>query len=64
MILEVIIALFLAILLFAWYMGAFISMDIHEETFPGGTYIYLDYRDKLSNLHKTYMRIMKDENEF
>jgi hypothetical protein len=39
----IIIALGILLILFAVYMGLFNKLDITEQAFPGGYYIYYDY---------------------
>lgn len=64
MFLEIILTGILFILIFAWWLGIFSKIDISEKSFPGGMYMYLDYRDKIKNMSETFKRIRKDEELF
>ena len=43
-------ALLIAILGLAWWLGFFYKMEITESIFPGGTFVYLDWRGSIRDL--------------
>jgi len=48
--LSLLAAVLAALLALAWWLGFFLKMEISESIFPGGTFVYLDWRGPIRNL--------------
>lgn len=45
-----VLGVFVALLLFALYMGVFSKLKIEETDFPGGFYVYYDYQGHINSV--------------
>ena len=50
MIVYVVLGVFVAILIFATYMGMFSKLTVTEGQFPGGYFIYYDYQGHINSV--------------
>ena len=45
---------------FAWWLGVFQKIQVNKSVFPGGTYIYSDWRGPLRNIRQPFDKIQGD----
>jgi hypothetical protein len=62
--LYIILGIVAFIFLFLWWLGLFKKMVIEEKKFPGGIFVYKDYRDAMKYLPRAYDGISKDLYEY
>ena len=50
--LELILLVLVAMILFMWYMGGFHKVKVEKETFRGGHYFYKNYQLHIKDVEK------------
>ncbi len=55
--LSIIAGLIFGIFAFAWWLGVFSSMEINEEVFSGGTFVYIDWKDEIKNISEPFKKL-------
>lgn len=55
-----ILGIFVAFLIFSAYMGMFNKITIKQEQFPGGYFIYYDYRGHFNTMSQFHKNLQKE----
>jgi hypothetical protein len=58
--LEYFIGTIIIFFLFLWYMGLFYKVDINDDKFKGGIYVYKNFQSHLNDLTKIRKEMYKD----
>ena len=58
--LTVLLVIVVCLLAFAWWLGVFYKIEISEDQFPGGTYVYMDWKDDIKNINTPWIKINQD----
>ena len=45
---------------YVWWLGFFSTMEINEDVFPGGTFVYVDWKGEVKNIKEPFMKIAAD----
>ena len=55
--LTILAVILVGILVFAWWLGIFSKMEISEEIFQGGTFLYIDWKDEIRNINAPFKKL-------
>ena len=61
---QLLLAALVLILVFLWWIGAFMSMKIRESQFSGGTMIYIDWQGPIKNIRQPFDKIFADLDKY